>query len=158
MFRHTNVDTTVTGAMTYTWMPNDYYISNPNISNPIIDPLHDTIYYVYGTDANACVNYDSVIVRINPLADIQIPSAFTPDGDGKNDVFQFFYFDLQTFVAFNIYNRYGQKVFAGTNFGDSWDGKFKGKLQEAGSYVYNIEVIDFDDNVIRKMGSLNLIR
>ena len=155
--RGTEVQLNVTGANTYVWLPNSY-INNPNIANPVVTTPVDTIYYVYGTDLNGCVNYDSVIIDVLLSPELDIPSAFTPDGDGLNDVFQYFYYDLKSLIYFRIYNRYGQKVFEGNGLGDSWNGKFKEKDQEVGTYVYYLSAETFDNKIIYRQGNIALIR
>ena len=71
---------------------------------------------------------------------IRIPNSFTPNGDGLNDRFAYFYteyYDIRTF----IYNRWGQLIFEGENT-DFWDGTFKGKIVPLGVYAYKIETMD----------------
>jgi len=71
---------------------------------------------------------------------LRIPNSFTPNGDGLNDRFAYFYteyYDIRTF----IYNRWGQLIFEGENT-DFWDGTFKGKIVPLGVYAYKIETMD----------------
>jgi gliding motility-associated-like protein len=68
---------------------------------------------------------------------IWIPNAFTPDGDGTNDFFQFF--GVPEPVTLSIYNRWGERVFYSTNYQNDWDGSYKGEPLPGGAYTYLIE-------------------
>jgi gliding motility-associated-like protein len=87
-----------------------------------------------------------------------IPSAFTPNGDGRNDLFR----PSQTFFTSNmrlqVFNRYGQTVYSGTGPNVQWDGSFKGKPQPAGAYVYWLTYTDFNGVDKKLKGSVLLVR
>ena len=85
---------------------------------------------------NACgFGTDTINVNAN-TCDVYIPSAFTPNKDGKNDVFKAFNGEgLNSFLLL-IYNRWGQKVFETNNPSQSWDGNFNGQPQAIGVYVW----------------------
>jgi gliding motility-associated-like protein len=96
-----------------------------------------TVYYVLVSDsANPqCKAMDSIVLIIK--GQYIMPTAFTPNGDGHNDLFGPVSYSYATILAFHIYNRWGQEVH---NSIDYWDGNFDGKAQPAGAYVYYIEV------------------
>ena len=91
-----------------------------------------------------CIDSSSVIVYVLTPGKFVMPNAFTPNGDGKNDNFYpVIKGDEETVTAFTIYNRWGQLIHNST---DPWDGKFKGKEQPAGTYVYYIVVRGINPN------------
>jgi len=81
---------------------------------------------------NRCGNYYDEVTIAAGLCNIEMPSAFSPNGDGINEVFKIKYpFPVQQF-SMTIYNRFGEKVFETTNIGEGWDGKWKGQAAAAG--------------------------
>lgn len=114
-------------------------------------------YSVTVTDSNGCTGSDVVTVtKYDPYL-IVIPNAFSPNGDNTNDVFRVF---VQETAQINtaIYNRWGQKVYEGSDNLSAWDGTFKGMNCEMGSYIYVVNV-SFSDGEQRTLkGPLLLIR
>jgi gliding motility-associated-like protein len=78
----------------------------------------------------------------NTIPDLRIPDSFTPNGDGLNDKFEYFYAEYYDITTL-IYNRWGQLLFQSQNT-DFWDGKYKGKTVHPGTYIYHIEAIRKD--------------
>ena len=88
-----------------------------------------------------------------------VPSAFTPNGDGNNDVFLPKYLCLFTSYQLKVYNRWGQLVFASTNPADGWDGRMGGSPQPPGVYVWEMAFRDnLTGKLLRKNGTVILIR
>lgn len=145
------------GASNYTWTPS-YALSNDSIANPVANPAVTTTYYVNATDSTTCVGTDSVTV----VADFKnhgiiLPNSFTPNNDGLNDCFGIKYYrDVQN-LEFIIFNRYGIVVFKTNNTADCWDGNYKGKPADQGSYVYFIKAKTLCGEVLMKE-SIMLIR
>ncbi len=123
----------------YTWLPNDGSLDNPSINNPKAKPLDSTTYTVYGLNQWGC--RDTAYVTINVDRDMTeyVPSAFTPNGDGKNDIFRMRGLKYQRIVDFKIYNRWGEVVYDyKTGDPDGWDGTYKGQPMDIGVYNYTI--------------------
>jgi len=96
-------------------------------------------YWVTVFDSNNCTGSDSIIIQHKNCIPIGIPNAFTPNGDGNNDLFKpTINISVQNF-SFIIFNHYGQIVFETREYGRGWDGTYKGKEQPGGSYVYRIK-------------------
>jgi gliding motility-associated-like protein len=74
---------------------------------------------------------------------VQIPGAFTPNGDGRNDLFRAACFCPVPQYHLMVYNRNGEQVFETADPGAGWNGYYKGKLQPDGVYVYYTEFFDF---------------
>lgn len=163
----TNHDTTIRyggsvmlnafGGTQYNWYPITG-LSNPNIVNPVAKPLITTVYTVIGLGMNGCRNTDSVKVTINYRSPLGIPSAFSPNGDGKNDVFKIVGVTFQTLMEFRVYNRWGQEVFSTTDINGGWDGTYKGQPQDIGDYKYIIRVGYPDGYTETYKGDVTIIR
>ncbi len=147
-------------ALYYSWIPNDGTIDNPNISNPRATPLMNTTYTVYGRSLDGCMDSASVTIIVDSTLNTGIPSAFTPNGDGLNDVFRPIGLKYQSLVEFRILNRWGQAVFYSNSNTKGWDGTFNGVPQEAGVYYYYIIVAQpgGEGTNIAYKGDVTLIR
>lgn len=147
-----------TGGVQYVW-DTDPTLDNLNIRNPLASPTVATIYKVTGTDANGCINRDSIQVEVttNNKSDYLMPSAFTPNKDGLNDCFGIKYWGAIREVDFSIYNRWGQLVFKTKNPGGCWDGTVDGVPQDPDVFVYIIKAKTGCGDVFRK-GTFSLIK
>ncbi len=144
----------------YWWKPNDGSLNNPNISDPIATPGVTTIYTVYGMDQYGCVDSQQVIIRVDSNMHECIPTGFTPNGDGLNDIFRPVGIRFQNLVDFRIYNRWGQQIFYTTSPEKGWDGTFNGVVQDLGTYFYTIIVArpgGDGENIVYK-GDVTLIK
>lgn len=123
-------------TMYYEWVPNDGSLNNTNINNPIATPTVTTTYTVYGMDYYGCRDTAYVTVVVDSNAAEFIPTGFTPNGDGMNDVFRLRGSKFNTLVEFRIYNRWGEQVFYTANKEVGWDGTVNGKPADMGVYHY----------------------
>ena len=96
-------------------------------------------YWVVVTDLNGCKTGDTILVTDFCNTRFAVPSAFTPNGDGKNDFFVPKYIDPPLTYKAHVYDRWGDLIFESTNINTGWDGKFKGKDQAPGTYLYYIQ-------------------
>ena len=114
----------------YLWSPSEG-LSCDDCPSPMASPEGNTIYTVSST--TSCTVEASVNVFVNTDVKFLVPTAFSPNGDGVNDVLKVFggAWELETF---SVFNRYGQAVFQSKD-NSGWDGTFKGEMQEAGVYV-----------------------
>ena len=147
----------VTGAIQYTWDPSST-LNNLFISNPVANPVINTEYIVTGVDINGCKGKDKITVLANMGNNTSnLPNAFTPNGDGKNDCFGLKGFGSSQKIYFIIYNRWGEKVFETKDINTCWNGLYKGHLVEGGNYVYYITAKTSCGDIVRK-GNVILIR
>ncbi len=147
-------------ALQYRWVPNDGTLSNPDINNPVAKPLVTTTYTVYGMSLYGCVDSAQVTISIDNGNSGGIPTAFTPNNDGRNDVFRPVGMQFRNIVEFRVYNRWGQQVFYSNSMDHGWDGTFNGVPQETGDYFYQIIVAQPGakaENIYYK-GEVTLIR
>jgi gliding motility-associated-like protein len=149
---------TATGAEQYSWSPANT-LNNAGIANPIARPTLTTVYVVMGKDAHGCTNSDSVMVTItgDNKSGYFMPSAFTPNNDGKNDCYRIRYWGVIEELDFSIYNRWGERIFHTSNPNDCWDGIYKGEKQNPDVYVYLITAKTTCGKVFKK-GTFALIR
>jgi gliding motility-associated-like protein len=146
-----------TGASFYYWTPVGS-LDDPNSPSPIATPKETTNYIVSGTDSNGCVARDTVTITVDFRNNLLIPTGFTPNGDGRNDVFKVVNAGFQRLMEFRVFNRWGQEVFSTTDIMQGWDGTWKGVAQPIGDYQYLIRVAYPDGNVQTYKGDINLIR
>jgi gliding motility-associated-like protein len=145
------------GAARYTWTPSGS-LSNPNGPAPIASPEETTNYVLTGIDSNGCSARDTVTITIDYHNNLLVPTAFTPNGDGRNDEFKVVNLSFQRLLEFRVFNRWGQEVFNTTDINKGWNGTWKGVNQEMGSYQYLIRVGIPDGNTETYKGDVTLIR
>jgi len=146
---------TATGGTTYTWVPATG-LSNPNISNPVASPVQTTQYCVYVTNAAGCT--DSACITVDyTCKDIFVPTAFSPNNDGVNEV-ECVLGDCFTDLQFAIYDRWGEKVFETTDPSICWNGVYKSSLMNTGVFVYFLKATLLNGTAVEKKGNISLIR
>lgn len=116
-------------------------------------PIHYTVEDKNGQKSNEA----SVTIGVIEGHDFFIPSGFTPNNDGHNDVWKVYGSTIQK-VYIMVYNQYGQRMFDSRDVNVGWDGRFKGKLQPTGVYVYYARITFYDGAEVTKKGSITLIR
>ncbi len=137
-----NVTTTVTGHLSYMWSPADS-LSNPGIPNPSASPKLSTLYTVVVTDSvSGCTDTTSAQLTVLYNANFGIPNVFSPNVPGPNDHWYVInQAGLVTVQDIKIFDRWGTPVFLSERDGSiEWDGKYKGKLQPMGNYVYMVQL------------------
>ena len=143
-----------------TWSPsNNITCINATCDTIIATPFFNTYYIITNTSPEGCVASDTVFVSVNfrDSVVVSMPNAFSPNGDGENDVLKVLtnvdanhYYnqgDMYGFVEggaivemdLQIFNRYGQLVFHSTDPNEGWDGTFKGKALNPATFVYKID-------------------
>lgn len=145
--------------VTYNWLP-AADISCPTCADVTALPIRSTIYTVVATDTNGCVAQDTVGVEVIADNAIFLPNAFTPNGDGNNDLLQVYgnlagirYFQLL------IFDRWGEKVFETNDQYFKWDGTYKGERQEPAVYIYIMKIVHLDGTSDRTFkGALTLLK
>ena len=146
------------GSLNYSWSPITW-LNNPLIRNPISLPQSDITYTVRVSNNAGCFDDASIRVRVFRIKpDLLVPNAFTPNGDGNNDIFKPIPIGMKSVDIFRVYNRWGQMVYSGTGNGSGWDGTFAGKKQEMATYVWYAEGVDYLNNKLKRKGSVILVR
>jgi len=140
----------------YSWTP-AIGLNNPNISNPIAILNFDTRFYLLVSDSAGCEGRDSVFIRVYKDIGFYVPKAFTPNGDGINDIFRPIPVSISSIEYFRIFNRFGNKVFETTNVYMGWDGRFNNNKQNTDTYIYIIKGTTLDGKEVVLKGSFLLI-
>jgi gliding motility-associated-like protein len=128
----------ITGSVSkYMWTPATW-LDNPNVKSPASTPVRDTTYKLSVSSPEGCTAYGDVTVVV--LTNLGVPNAFSPNGDGINDVWNIP--ALQSFEqsVVQVFNRYGKIVFSSKGYREPWDGRFNGSLLPVGVYYYIINV------------------
>lgn len=147
-----------TGGVTYLWTPNTW-LNNPLIATPVALPQGDIEYKLLVKSIEGCEGRDSIRVKFFKVKpDLYVPNAFTPNGDGLNDVIRPVLLGMKELKYFRVYNRWGQLVFSTSTQQKGWDGNLAGKPQESGTYVWLAEGITFNGIVRQQKGYVVLIR
>jgi gliding motility-associated-like protein len=125
---------------------------------PAASPYQTTQYALLLNYGKNCTTTAISTVQVGPGPQPYIPNAFTPNGDNINDVFEVFGTTLQA-VGMKIFDRWGEKVFdSGDSQWATWDGTYRGVMQQPGVYVYYIEFLYLNGTRESKEGSVTLIR
>lgn len=139
-----------------TWMPPTGLDDN-KVRNPVFKYDKDLEYLVMMGLENGCMTVDTQMVRILKKPDIHVPDAFSPNGDGNNDLLKIFPMGVKL-RRFWVFNRWGQLMFETTDPSQNWDGRFRGAPQPVETYVWIAEGEKPDGSTIRRRGQTILIR
>ena len=151
------IDVNNSGFINYAWSP-AYGLNNPLLANPITFLDRDIIYTVNAQNINGCVGTDDIKITVFKGPEIYVPTAFTPNADGINDILKAIPVGMKAFNYFTVINRYGQQVFTTADPNKGWDGQFKNSKQPLGTFIWMAEAVDFKGNLIQRKGYVVLIR
>ena len=151
------LDATISNPSNYnfTWTPSAS-LSASNILNPTATPANTTEYTILAVDKTSnCTATDKVIVNI--ITGLYVPSGFTPNGDGRNDVWQIPGLALYPDALVQVFNRNGEVVYQTKDYTNRpWDGKYKGTPQPNAVFVYIIQLNDTQKRMLK--GYVTIIR
>jgi gliding motility-associated-like protein len=150
------------GPLSYSWSPANW-LNNSSIKNPValinFSGVDSIRYTVSAGNSHGCTVSDDIRVLVYKTAPaIFMPTAFTPNGDGKNDSFKPVLAGIAQLNYFSIFNRWGQLIFSTAQIDKGWDGNINGHFAEAGSFVYTIQAKDYAGKTINKKGSFVLVK
>lgn len=143
------------GTGTFLWTP-ETGLSCTSCPDPFASPKVKTTYCVLLTDSNNCTDTACVTIDIN-CGEIFIPSVFSPNNDGENDV-EYVRGKCIRSLYFAIYDRWGEKVFETNDQAIGWDGVFGGKPCSNDVYTYYCNITMTDGSVVSKKGTVTLTR
>ena len=148
-------DTGNYGFIQYTWSP-PANLNNPALPNPTAIIDRDVVYTVTAQTQSGCVATDDINIKVYKEINIYVPTAFTPNNDGKNDILKAIPVGIKDFKYLKIYNRWGQLIFQTNDASKGWDGKLNGLLQ-TGVVIWIAEGIDYLGHPLRKKGTTVII-
>ena len=137
------------------------YLWNTGDTTQILTVIQKGDYSVTITNSAGCSSEDAVNLLEDCNGNIWLPSAFTPDGDGKNETFVLQGRGIET-VELMVFNRWGELIWTGKSLGDSWDGKHKGNEVPIDVYVWKLSYSAFNHKGVieqkTKIGHVALVR
>ncbi|HNA56969.1 MAG TPA: PKD domain-containing protein [Chitinophagales bacterium] len=152
-----------TGTGDFVWDPQNPIVPPASISsllvaNPTIELAETTTFVLTVTSPDGCSQTDEVTIYVEDYPIVEVPNAFSPNGDGTNDVISAFLHDISELEQFTIFNRWGQVVYTSDIINDAWDGMIDGKEAEMGTYVYLVVAKDTNGDMITRQGNITLVR
>ena len=150
IFSGRDVQLNATGADTYLWQPGQF-LNDSTIADPVAAPIFTTIYTVFGTSLNGCTDSDEVVVTVNDEEFVFLPTAFSPNGDGTNDLYIPKYNPNFHFEKLVIFNRWGEQIFETNDPTLFWDGHIKNGIAPLGTYAVMVKgTVDGSSKIIKK--------
>lgn len=144
-------------ATSYLWSP-PAGLSSVSIPNPIAKPAATTLYTITVKNAVGCIATDDILVTVIPYC-IKVKNAFTPNGDGNNDLWRVYdQYDCLKNISLMVFNRYGSKVFESKDYRNSWDGRYNGKSVPDGTYYAVLNFTLINGKVITIKSDLTILR
>lgn len=138
--------------------PYTYAWSN-NKNTAAIDRLPEGVYTLTVTDSRGCLDSTQIVITKEQCESyVDFPTAFSPNGDGVNDVFRARYSPDVTKFAMRIYNRWGELVYAIDDILDGWNGTYKNIAQPMGTFVWVAEFSFLDGSRKTTSGNVTLLR
>ena len=145
------------GVTSFTWS-SGYGLNNPFIAAPLATLDRDMTYAFTGRTALGCTGTASIKIKVYKGPELYVPNAFTPNGDGRNDILRVISAGISAFHYFRIFNRWGAVVFSTSDPSKGWDGTIKGQQAGTGSYVWIAEAVDYTGNTMQRKGTVTVIR
>ncbi|WP_072357369.1 T9SS type B sorting domain-containing protein [Chitinophaga sancti] len=142
----------------YIWTPAES-LSCVDCASPRATPDSTTTYIVSTVTGLNCIPADTVTITVTHFKRLFIPNAFTPNGDGQNDLFRVKGLGI-AYYNIKIFNRIGNVVYQSSDYSSGWDGKVKDEVAPIGTYVYLIQYGYYGDEMHPQMekGTVTLIR
>ncbi len=147
----------MSGGLSYLWQPADG--DGSTSASYTVSPVITTTYTVLGTSVNGCTNSDEIVViLLSPCQSLMMPNVFSPNHDGKNDVLQPYIVGIEVVTRFEVYDRWGERVFFDDDAKKGWDGKNNNNDDcQIGVYIYNIVTMCEGHSRVYK-GNVTLIK
>ncbi len=158
------IETNNSGVTKWEWSGTGFldnpFIANPlaTFTSPVTTAPYDYVYSVTGTTPEGCQGSDEIKIKVYKGPDIYVPSAFTPNKDGKNDWLIALPVGIKEFKFLHVFNRWGQLIFATKDPSRGWDGRISSADQATGVYIWIVEGVDYTGKLITRKGMATLIR
>ena len=141
----------------YTWEP-AAGLNNPFIPDPVAVLRKDQTYRLVLTSPEGCRDEDTVKIKVYEGPEFYVPNAFTPNNDGRNDVFRVIAAGVPKLDFFCVWNRWGQEVYRSADLPGGWDGSWQGQPAPAATYVWMVQGVDYTGRRFSRQGTVTLIR
>lgn len=157
----TMLSTPEVDGYSYSWTPAKF-VELPDSASTKATPEQNICFTVTVTDPFGCTKQDTTCIKVKEVycdePYIFIPNAFTPNGDGKNDILYVRGDEYLVSFTLRVYNRWGEKVFESQDINQGWDGTFRGEICQPGVYDFYLEATCLGKNRYIKKGNVTLIR
>jgi len=144
-------------TVNYSWSPSTG-LNDSQIENPIALLNTDQLYELHSISVYGCESNSNILIKRYKGPELFIPTAFTPNGDGLNDILNVFAIGMKTFYSFDVYNRFGVCLFHTTDQFKGWNGTYKGMKTDPGNYVVVAKAQDYRGKFIVKKVNVILLR
>ncbi|NOT50280.1 MAG: T9SS type B sorting domain-containing protein [Chitinophagaceae bacterium] len=141
----------------FQWQPM-VQLSNYHARYSEFTAVNDVLYQIFISDKHTCVTVDTLQMLVLKKPGYYLPTAFTPNGDGLNDIARPYLVGMKSLVSFSVFNRWGNRIFYSQQEGKGWDGRFNGNPQASGVYVWILEFLDNSNKKVTEKGTITLIR
>jgi gliding motility-associated-like protein len=144
-------------ATVFRWQPATG-LDDPTKKDPVAVLSNHITYYLSVQNDLGCSDEDTINIKVFKGNELYVPTAFTPNADGKNDYLVMVPAGITKVHFFRVYDRWGKLVFSTTDHRKGWDGKINGRDQDTGTYIWVAEGTDYLGAVVRRKGTCTLIR
>lgn len=142
---------------TATWSPG-IWLDNRVGYSPVFKGPGEQLYTIEIKSKSGCVTVDTQMVKTIKNADIYVPNAFTPNGNGRNDYLHPILRGIKELHYFRVYNRWGQLLFESKDNNKGWDGRVSGVLQDPQVVVWLVEGVGIDNQIYMRKGTTVIVR
>ena len=140
------------------WLP-PLQLDDATSYKPIFTGTKEQDYKIVFTSEGGCITEDFQLVQIVKQANIEVPSGFTPNGDGLNDYLRPIGIGIASIKYFRVFNRFGELLYESRDLQPrGWDGRKNGVAQSSQAVVWMVEAIGLDNSVVIKKGTSVLVR
>jgi gliding motility-associated-like protein len=148
------------GNFTYSWTPVTTSLNCVTCYSPVSTTTNDITYTVVVEDHLGCAKVSNTYsIMVLPKSSVDVPTAFTPNGDGINDVIYVGGWGIKKLNYFRVFNRWGQLLFESNDISQGWDGTWRGVPQNVETYVYQVSVDTYiDSKPLTKSSTFKLLR
>ena len=146
-----------TKPLSYNWQPASF-LNNANEAKPTLSLEDDQSFVLTVSSEDGCEAKDSVKITVFKGSAIYVPNAFTPNGDGRNELLKPLYVGIKKLVNFSVYNRWGELIFTTTDLSKGWDGTYKGLALPMSTVVWFVKAEDFLGKMLQAKGTATIIR
>jgi gliding motility-associated-like protein len=147
----------VDGVPTLTWSPATGLNTIYGL-NPVATLQTDQLYFLTGITDAGCIADDNLKITVFKFPGVLVPSAFTPNNDGLNDILRPRYNGIKRLDYFAVYNRWGELVFKTSDMSKGWDGNYNGRPQSMGTFVWIVNAEDFNGKKYHLRGTATIIK
>jgi len=142
---------------TVLWNPLSH-LDDPTKVSPVFRGNEDQSYSIEIKTNTGCITVDTQLVKVIKGVDIYVPNAFSPNGDGRNEILRPILMGVKDLEYFRIYNRWGQLMFETKTKRDGWDGRLNGSPQPTTVVVWEVQAVGVDGKIYNQKGTSVLVR